>query len=75
MDHETIIRTIQECLELKEPPLLEDHMNSIENWDSLNHLHLIITLENQLGIKFKSSKIPNLVSVKAIIEEVEDNIG
>lgn len=47
-------------------------MNDVEGWDSFGHLKLILEIESIFGIKFKTVDIPNLVSVKDIINAVEN---
>lgn len=35
-------------------------------WDSLNHLRLVLELEQNLGIRFRAQDIPRMTSVAAI---------
>ena len=44
---------------------------SEELWDSLKHLEIIVTLEEELEIKFNQESISNLNSMSKIIEEVK----
>ncbi len=45
--------------------VLKDSLTAenIEDWDSLNHVLLMVTLEQTFSIKFDSSKIPDLKNV------------
>ena len=43
-------------------------------WDSINHLNLIITLEEHYGIKFSSDEIVELVDFKAIEKCVKEKL-
>ena len=43
---------------------------NLENWDSLNHILLIVEIEKKFDIKFKVGKIGELNSVKKIFERV-----
>jgi acyl carrier protein len=42
--------------------------NSLEQWDSLGHLHLIVELEDQLNIQFTTSEIEQIINVEILIE-------
>lgn len=39
---------------------------TIERWDSLKHMQLILALEDELGIRFADEVIPDLVSFARI---------
>ena len=39
---------------------------TIERWDSLKHMQLIMALEDELGIQFPDEAIPELLSFEAI---------
>lgn len=43
---------------------------NLENWDSLNHILLIVEIEKKFDIKFKVGEISELNSVKKIFERV-----
>lgn len=43
--------------------------DSLNEWDSLSHIKLILALENGFGITFDSNNISKMISVK-LIEEV-----
>lgn len=44
---------------------------SIERWDSLRHMQLVLALEDEFGIMFADDDIPNLLTTSAI----EDRVG
>jgi len=44
----------------------ESSPESIERWDSLKHMQLIMALEDELGIQFPDDVIPELLSFGAI---------
>lgn len=37
--------------------------NDIEDWDSLEHINLIVAIENKFNIKFKMSEVTGLKNV------------
>lgn len=49
----------------------EATIKEIENWDSLNHIKLIMEIENEFNIKFDTEVIPELNSLEKIINEIE----
>lgn len=44
----------------------ESSPETIERWDSLKHMQLIMALEDELNIQFPDEVIPELLSFKAI---------
>ena len=44
---------------------------SVEGWDSVTHLRLVLALEGEFGIQFEAEEIPSLVS----FEIVRDSVG
>ena len=45
-------------------------MQNCKQWDSLNHLRLILDIEKNFGISFEMKKIPNLKSFKLVLFEI-----
>jgi acyl carrier protein len=48
----------------------ETVQEDIPEWDSLGHLNLMLALEEAFGVSFSVDEMPELVSVKAIVEKV-----
>ena len=48
--------------------------SNCENWDSLNHLNLIIRLESDFGISFEPEEIGVMTSVETIKLLVRDKL-
>ena len=44
---------------------------SVERWDSLKHMQLIMALEDDFGIEFPGDLIPELLSYKVIAASVD----
>lgn len=42
--------------------------DSVERWDSLKHMQLILALEDEFGIQFPDEMIPNLLNYAALQE-------
>ena len=46
--------------------------DTIENWDSLRHLNLILALEEEFGITIPDEEVGNLVNYKLIELVIND---
>jgi acyl carrier protein len=49
---------------------LSSSVDDIEEWDSLEHIKLILEIEERFNVKFPLEVIPNMTSIKAIQEEL-----
>ena len=49
-------------------------MENQELWDSMKHIEIITTLEEELEVSFNIEDIPKLTSMKKIIEAIK-NLG
>lgn len=43
---------------------------TLEAWDSLRHMNLIVALEDELGVTFDDDALGRLTSLPAILEEL-----
>jgi acyl carrier protein len=50
---------------------LETSSDTIKNWDSLQHLNLVLALEQEFGLQFAPEEIEKLMSVQSIIGLVD----
>lgn len=48
----------------------ETSMENCEKWDSLRHFNLILAIEQAHGVRFSSARISELISVRALSEEL-----
>lgn len=51
---------------------LEINQETIENWDSLRHLNLIVELEEAFDKSFEPEEISEMISMDKIIEIIEN---
>ena len=42
--------------------------NDIEDWDSLNHINLVVAIENEFSIKFGFDELSDLKDVGAMVD-------
>jgi acyl carrier protein len=44
--------------------------NDVEEWDSLSHIRLVLTVEKVFGVKFSASEIGKLKNVEGLVDLV-----
>ncbi len=50
----------------------ESSPDTIPNWDSLQHLNLVLALEQEFGIQFTPEEIEQLLSVELVAALLEE---
>lgn len=79
MDRSKILQIIRDnlaivvddpTLQISEATTSED----VEDWDSVNHMKLIIALENELHIRFEPDEITSLSDVKGLVDLIEQKL-
>ena len=48
--------------------------DTIETWDSIHHLNLVIALEQEFGVQFTPEEIEQLLSVELVAALVEEKL-
>jgi acyl carrier protein len=48
--------------------------NDVKDWDSLNHLHLVVATEKHFKIKFTSSEIQNWKNVGEMCKTISERV-
>ncbi len=48
--------------------------DTIEEWDSLQHLNLVLALEQEFGLQFSPEEIEQLLSVELIVDLLEERL-
>jgi acyl carrier protein len=49
----------------------ESSADTIETWDSLQHLNFVLAVEQEFGVQFTPEEIEKLISVNTVVEMVE----
>ena len=50
----------------------ETSARDIDDWDSLMHVTLLLTVEKGFGIRFSSSQVAGLTNVGELVDLIED---
>jgi acyl carrier protein len=50
---------------------METQANEVEDWDSVNHISIVVGIEQKFGIKFKTAEIEDLRNVGELVELIE----
>jgi acyl carrier protein len=66
-----IKKILAEELEIEIEDIPDDaKLNDFDKWNSLNHIKLMLALENEFNIELNEESIRKLVSLKTIIEQI-----
>lgn len=49
--------------------------DSVEDWDSINHVKLLIGLEKELGIQFETDEVNSVANVGGLIDVIEAKLA
>jgi acyl carrier protein len=63
-----VVQTISRTL--KSPVAADSTRDNTPNWDSLRHIEVVFSLEDDLGLEFSEQEQPQLLSVQSIVDVV-----
>lgn len=49
--------------------------DTIVTWDSLQHLNLVLALEQEFGLQFTPEEIEQMLSVELIVDLLQEKLG
>lgn len=75
MQSEKIIKIIQTVIGNDAEITVDSTKENTLNWDSLNHLNLIVELEDAFDIRFSAEEMEEMVSVNSIIKIINSRHG
>ncbi len=53
----------------------ETTSKDIEDWDSLEHINLIVAVENEFGIKFNMGEVTTMKNVEEMVDIILSRVG
>ncbi len=53
---------------------LNDGINKTRNWDSIGNLNILLAIEKELDIKFKTKEFNSLINFRNILKNVKSKI-
>ena len=73
---EKIYRIISQVLKVPVDQINDSSSpDSIEDWDSLRHMSLILALEEEFGIQFEEEQITEILGVGLIVKAIEGAVN
>lgn len=52
----------------------ESSPDTVESWDSLNHMNLVVSLEEEFEIRFKDEEIIEMLNYSLIVATLKEKI-
>lgn len=52
----------------------ETTSDDIEDWDSLEHINLIVAIEQEFGMKFSMGEVTGMKNVEAMVDIIQERI-
>ncbi len=73
---EKIKKIISETFQIKESSITpQTNMQDIDSWDSLTHMELIVSLEDEFSIEFTADEIMEMTDVEKIEKVVGEKVN
>lgn len=70
---EKVIEILSNVMDIDSKKIYEHSSpNSIENWDSLSHMNLIISLEEEFKVQFTDEQIVKMTDLKSIVSFLKE---
>jgi acyl carrier protein len=48
--------------------------DTIENWDSIRHMNLVVALEEEFGVEFDDDELIDMVNYKIIVATMKEKL-
>ncbi len=64
-----VINIVHQVMEISiEKVSMESTSDTIEEWDSLHHINLVLALEEEFNVRFTPEQISQLITIRKIVE-------
>mgnify|MGYP005841788555 CR=1 FL=1 len=78
-DPETITRIQSVVQQVLDDPALrldpESAADSIDGWDSLSHIQIVVALESEFGIRFSAAELIDFQNIGALADGIERKLA
>ena len=73
---DTVFRIVSEVMGVDITKINEESSpDSIEEWDSLMHMNLVLALEEEFGVEFSEEQIVEMMNVELIITTLMEAVA
>lgn len=73
---EQVRRVIAAILEIPESSVNDSSSpDTLEGWDSVNHINIILAMEQEFSLTFTDEEIVEMLSFELIVEVIKEKIG
>ncbi len=73
---ERVLRAVSQIMGVPAATLTDaSSPDSVDAWDSLRHMNLVLALEEEFGVKFSDEQIMTMSSVERIVNGVNERLG
>ena len=70
----TVKSLMAEVFEIEESTIGDDaSQKTISNWDSLQHLNLMVELEDKFDVSFEPEEIGDMTTLEKIVDAIKKN--
>lgn len=70
---DSVFEIISQVMNVPRDEIKEDSSpDTIESWDSLNHMNLVFALEEEYGVKFSDEAIVKMLDVASILTALQE---
>jgi acyl carrier protein len=67
-----IEEVLSQVLDAEDLQLLEDTTaDTVKDWDSINHVRLLVGLERELGLQFETDEVNSVQNVGELIDVIQ----
>ena len=68
-----VFKIVSQVFDVPAAQLNEDSSpDTVDNWDSLKHMNLVLALEEEFGVTFSDEEVVVMLSVDIIIETLKE---